>query len=394
MKIADIYARNSDAVPPADLPMLLKAHDRPVVSICMPVQLVEAQVQQNPIRLKNLLRKAEQLLGEKEMDKADIDRLLAPAQELLEEENVFWLHQDIALVLFLEPGQMHIYSLPLDVEERVIVGRRFHVRPLIRVLQHQGLFYVLTLNLGGIHLFEATQFGVTEVPLENVPQSLEEAMRFDDFERQIQHHTSSSKQARGRQAAVFHGHGVAGDDAKAKQNILRFFRQVDNGVRDVLAGEQVPLILAGVGFAQGIYREANHYTHLVEKGIDCNPDELSETELHQRALEIASPLLKADRTKAVETYSNLSGTDRAADTLKTVVPAAYNQRVDTLFVPEGVQCPGTFDPANNTATQHEDAHGIDLIDEALAHSLLNSGKVYVLPPDDMPAQPVAAIFRY
>lgn len=394
MKILNTYAKTSDAVPPADLPGLLKAFDRPVVSISMPVQLVEAQVQQNPIRLKNLLREAAQRLVEKGLEEAAAGELLAPAQALLEEENVFWLHQNAGLVLFFEPGQMHTYSLPLEVTARVVAGRRFHVRPLIRILQQQGLFYVLTLNLGGIHCFEATQFGLKEITLENVPVSLEEAMQYDDFERQIQHHTSSSKQGRGRQAAVFHGHGVAGDDARAKQNILRFFRQVDNGVRELLGSDQAPLILAGAGNAQGIYREANHYTHLVENGIDCNPEELSEAELLRRALEIADPLLKAGRKKAIETFRNLSGTGRTAETLEEVVPAAYNKRIDTLFVPEGIQCQGTFDPVSNRAWRHEEPGATDLVDEALAHTLLNAGKVYVLPPEEMPAEPLAALFRY
>ncbi len=393
MKLLDIYTKNTDAILPEDLPMLLDAHDKSVVSICMPVQLVEAQVQQNPIRLKNLLREAEQRLLERDVGEAEISELLAPAQELLREENVFWLHRDVSLVLFLEPGHMHTYSLPVEVEERVVIGRRFHVRPLIRVLQHQGVFYVLALNLGGIHLYEATRFDLNEVALEDVPLWLEEALRYDDFERQIQHHTSSSRHARGKQTAVFHGQGVAGDDARVKQNILRFFRQVDNGVRNVLGSEQAPLILVGVGHLQGIYREANHYTHLIDGGIDCNPEELSASELHRRALAVASPLLNAERDEAVERYSDLSGSDRAADALKTVVPAAYHQRVDTLFVPEGVQCTGTFDPSDHAALQ-EDNGGIDLIDEAVAHSLLNAGKVYVLPQNDMPARSVAAIFRY
>jgi len=64
---------------------------------------------------------------------------------------------------------------------------------------------------------------VKEVELENTPQSLSEAFKYDDPEKQLQFHTRAPA-AGGERAAMFHGHGVGKDDAK--DNILRFFHQV------------------------------------------------------------------------------------------------------------------------------------------------------------------------
>jgi hypothetical protein len=362
----------------------------------MPVKRAGAEVQQNPIRLKNLLREAEQKLEGEGAERGAVRDLLQPAHDLLKKENTFWMQQEEGLILLLGPDEFHSYRLPFELEERVVVGPWFHMRPLARFVQHGGRFFVLTLSQGGVHLFEATRYSLREIELEGIPLSLEEALKYDDFERHVQFHTSASGQGRGRPAAIYHGQGVGTDDARDKDNILRFFRQVDNGVRDRLAEEQVPLVLAGGAHLQGIYREANHYTYLAEEGVDVNPEDLGAKELHRRALEIVAPRLLAPREEAVDDFQRLFGTGRASDDLETVVPAAYHRRVDTLFVPAHLQCWGAFSPERNAAQQHKEARqgDVDLIDEAVAHTLLNTGSVYVLQPDDMPALPVAAIFRY
>jgi hypothetical protein len=68
-----------------------------------------------------------------------------------------------------------------------------------------------------------------------------------------------------------------------------------------------------------------------------------------------------------------------------------------LFVALGIQRWGTFDPAINSVRLHQEAepNGMDLLDFAAVHTLLNGGTVYAFEPEKMPGEaPLAAAFRY
>src|SRR5207253_140763 len=56
--------------------------------------------------------------------------LLRPAWELLDDAP-FWQNVNEGLAVFLSPEQSHQYRLPVPFEEQVIVGNRFHIKPLL-----------------------------------------------------------------------------------------------------------------------------------------------------------------------------------------------------------------------------------------------------------------------
>jgi hypothetical protein len=221
-------------------------------------------------------------------------------------------------------------------------------------------------------------------------------LRLNDPERQLQFHTATGPSGgKGSRAAAFHGHGgVVQDD---KVDILRYFHKVDDGLRKLLAGEQAPLMLAGVDYLLPLYREANTYPHLIEAGIEGNPDNLSAEELHQQAWAIVQPRFLEERIEAAKRFRQFADTDQASDDLAEVVPAAYHGRVETLFVALDLQQWGTFDPATNEVQLHQDTKpgDQDLLDSAAVQTLLNGGSVYAVEPEQMPVEaPLAALLRY
>jgi hypothetical protein len=168
-------------------------------------------------------------------------------------------------------------------------------------------------------------------------------------------------------------------------------------VQDLLAGEQAPLVLAGVDYLLPIYQEANGYAFLVDEGVVGNPDDLSAKELHRQAWAIVQPRFAEERKEAISLFRQLAETDRASDELEKVVPAAHHGRIDTLFVTLGHQQWGTFDPATNEVHMHQDhkAGDNDLLDTAAVQTLLNGGTVYAVQREQMPAETsLAAVLRY
>ncbi|MDY6876506.1 MAG: hypothetical protein SWK90_09955 [Chloroflexota bacterium] len=380
-----------------DLKTLLKKHKGPCVSVLMPTHRAGPEIQQDPIRLKNMLGEAEERLLASGLRTPEVKELLDPAEKLLQ-DSLFWRHQSDGLAIFLSPEVFHYYRLPLDFEELVVVTDRFHIKPLLPFLSGDGRFYILALSQNEIRLLQGTRYSASEVDLEDVPESLAEALRWDDPEKRLQWHTQTGARADGKRAAIFHGHGVASAD-DPKDYILRYFHQVDEGLHDLLRGEEVPLVLAGVDYLLPLYKEANTYPHLVDKGIEGNPEELNAEELHEQVWAIVHPLFLAAQKEAAVQYRQLAGagSGQASSDLKEVVPAAYHGRVETLFVAIGVQRWGTFDPNTNVVQLHSEAKpgDEDSLDFAAIQTLLNGGTVYAVKGEEVPGgSTLAAVFRY
>lgn len=388
-----------------DLRKLVEQCKRMCISIYMPTERAGKEVKQNPIRLKNLLVEAEKRLVEEGVRVSEAQELLGSARVLLR-DSLFWQYQSDGLVLFLSSDTLRHYRLPLNLEQLVVVSDRFHIKPLLPLLSGDGRFYILALSQGEIKLLQGTRYRVDEIELEDVPRSLAEVLKWDDPEKRLQFHTSTQTPGAdrapsaigGMRPAIFHGHGVASAD-DPKDYILRYFHRVDEGISEVLRGQQASLVLAGVDYLHPIYRKANTYPHLVDDGIEGNPEELSAEELHRRAWPVVHPLFQADQKDAAAQYKQLAsaGSKRASSDLNQVISAAYHGRVETLFVTTDLQRWGIFDPNSNEIELHEEtrAGNEDLLDLAAVHTLLNGGTVYAVEPEKVPGETaLAALFRY
>ncbi len=379
-----------------DLHQLMTARDGLRFSMYFPTYRAGAETQQNPIRLKNLLQQAQERL-EREADASpqEASALLEPAYALLGDRD-FWEHQSDGLAVFLtDEGEMRTYRLPLSFDETLVIGDRFHIKPLLPLLSGDGKFYVLALSQGRVWLLQGTRYTVDEIDLESVPESIADALWYDITEKQQQAH-SVQRGDRSGDAGMYHGHGATGEELD-KEKILRFFRQVNDGVQEFLNGSSAPLVLAGVEYLHPIYRKANTYPNLLDRGLTGNFDDAEPQDLHQDAWELVEGIFARGREEAVAAYKQLAGTERASDNLSVVLPAAHYGRVDMLFVQKGEERWGTFDPATGTLNGHSEPaiDGEDLLDLAAVQTLSNSGTVYSVEADDMPgAGPVAAIFRY
>jgi len=376
-----------------ELKRLIQRGEGPCISIYMPTHRMFPGTKQDPIRFKNLLREAEKRLKEIGIRSVEAKKLLKPAKALIK-DGLFWQYQADGLATFISSDLFYPYRLPLKFDELLVVTDRFHIKPLLPLFTHEGRFYILALSQNEVRFFHCTRHRVEEVELENVPRSLSEALQYDDPQKQLQFHTRTPA-AGGERAAMFHGHGTGKDDAK--NNILRYFQQVDQGLRNILKEGPAPLVLAGVDYLFPIYREANSYPHLVEQGITGNPESLKAEELHEQARGIVEPQFLKAQEEAMAKYKQLAGSVRASKDLKEIVPAAWEGRIDILFVAGDVQQWGFFDPDKHVVHIHVEPEpgDEDLLDLAAAHTFLNGGRVYALRLEEMPDETaLATIFRY
>jgi hypothetical protein len=378
-----------------ELTKLMNSHGEPCVSIYMPAHRIPDEARQDPIRFKNLLKEAEERLIRTGLREAEGRKFLEPLRKL-QEDSAFWQSQADGLAIFLSPDLFHHLRLPARFDELVVVADRFHVKPLIPLFAQDRSFWILALSQNEIRLFEADRFHAWETELETVPGSLGEALKYDQPESQLQFHTKTpGGGALGKRPAIFHGHGVGIDESK--DNLRRYFLQIERGLQEVLRVERAPLVLAGVEYLLAIYREVNTYQHLLPEGVTGNPEGLGPEELHARAWEIVEPRFLKEREEVISQYRQLAGTGRTSGEIREILPAAFQGRVDKLLVAVGIQVWGNFDSHSKEVrlSGEPGAGSQDLLDLAAVQTLLKGGKVFVVEPGEVPGEsPIVALYRY
>jgi hypothetical protein len=383
---------------------LSKPREGLCVSIYIPTIKASDQVLQNPIRFKNMLNEAGTLLAEQGMGPAQQEKLLEPALTLWRDD-VFWQQQEHGLAVFVSSEGMQTMKLPAPVDEMVKIGERFHVKPLYQFLYEGGDFYILALSQNEIRLLKGTPNSVEEVDTKELPANLQDALNFDDFQKQLQWHTgtveprghSGGPASGGERPAMFHGHGGGEDDKK--NHLLQYFQKIDKGLNEMLKDKRSPLVLSGVEYLHPIYKEANTYNNLINEGIPGNPELTRGEDLHKEAWKLVEPVFKTTQEEIVERFNILHGRNEklATQDLKQVIEAAPFGRVEVLFVDKNASQYGKFDTekVKLTLTDQPGPEDEDLVDFAALQTLANGGIVYMVEPGEVPGgKEVAAILRF
>lgn len=373
---------------------LIEKEEEYMVSIYIPTVDARIEVKQGQIKLKNALREAENKLEEIGLDKKDIEKLLNPADKYIDEKE-FWLDHSDGLALFITKDTFTLYRLPIEFEQTVVVGDEFYIKPLLPLFTGDGAFYILAASKNDVRLFQATRDSISKIILTDTPKSLEEAMKYDDLEKKLQHNTKGNRNT-GGDAPIYHGPGD--EDEDEKNQILRFFQLLDKGIRKQIEEENIPLIFVGVDYLFPIYKEANKYNNLIDKHLSGNPDLKSDKELHKETWKELEPIFKEDQSEAQGKFKELEGTGKASKNIREIVPAAYFSKIDILFVSLTDKVWGEFDPKFNQANlvgDEGDEESIELLNYAAIQTILNGGKVYGLNSGQVPGgEKIAAIYRY
>ncbi len=370
----------------------------PFVSIYQPADAPGRESLEGPIRYKNLLDEAEDRLVSQGVKRAEAHEILQQAWAL-HGNGEFHRAPGLGLALFAAPGFFRYYRLPLDLPERVVVGDRFHVKPLLPLLTGDGRFYVLSLSQGSVRLLEGDRHGVKETALgEDVPKSLADWMKYTEEVESLQFHTRTdnpiSADVRG---GVFYGSGSA-SERDNKDEILGWFKQLEDAVEEKMGQDGAPLVLAGVEYLLPLYRQASGYKHILDEAITGNQEGTPDAELHRRAWELVEPHFGDEERAAREAYAIQAGRGTSMSRLGEVLRAAHDGRVDTLFVRRGAQRWGEYDVQKRKAEERpaggESQPGDeDLLDLAATQALLMGGTVFVV--DDVPGNgDLAAVVRY
>ena len=274
-----------DFISTDDLRNLVEETEQYCVSVYLPTHSSGKETTQDPIRLKNLLNDARVELETLGMGRRDVDRLLSGA-DALRDDVEFWTTMELGLAVFITPDRTRTYRLPQPAVELAVVAEHFHLKPLLSSVTTDDEFHLLAVSQNQVRLLHGNRFTATELPLGEIPASLDEALALDDRESQLQSHGGGRTEG-GAVIAVFHGQG-AGKDID-KSDLERFLTAVDQGFREAVGSSTAPLVLAGAESLVGHYRKHSGYPHIVDGDIRGNPERMSTDELHKQAWPLVEP---------------------------------------------------------------------------------------------------------
>lgn len=373
-----------------DLDELVMADRRPAVSIYLSIHVAGREIRQDPIRLRNLIARADERLA-KNWRSTERAALLASARSLVDDD-FFWRRQEEGLAIFIAPEFSRIHKLPATVPEQVVVGDHFQILPLLPMLDG-GQFWLLSLSAARTRLYQGTRHTFAEVTGLDLPQGVGEVRGETEF--QETHHAAPQR----RRSGGFDKARSFGEDPEAvrKTELIRLLQQIAAVVEPCVKRSPVPVVLAAHPEIRGHFREIAGWKEIVPDGVSENPDALAEAELHRRARASVEPIVAAARTAALERFNSLLGTGKAATAIEDIIGAAREGRVDTLFVGHDARIWGRIDESRGQVAVHETAaeDDIDLLDHAALLTLRHGGRVMPVERGALPAPELAAaLLRY
>jgi len=378
-EIAELYAIN-------------KKH---CISIFIPTHRAGKEVLQekDALSLKVQLQQVRKKLAKKGYHETDITAITKPVQQLID-DNLFWRQQSDGLAIFIAQNYFQKYTLPIYFEAFNYISNSFYLKPLMPLFVGDGRFYLMTLQLEKVQLYECTQHSITEIIIEDViPKNQQDRVGYDHEEKNLQFRTHQA----GKGQVMYHGQEAA--TGKRKNEIKTYFRAINDGIKPLIKNENIPFLVASQEYLFDIYKSVNTYTNLFDKNINSDLKASDILDLHELAWENISSVFDQERKDKITQFLDAQGTGKTAIGIEQILPKAFEGKIDTLFCQNLADIFGTYKEENNTiiTTQTEENEtSISLMNLAAIKTFSNGGNVYLLDQENMPNphSKINALYRY
>jgi hypothetical protein len=348
------------------------------VSIYLPTTPLSQQSDASRTELGNLAKAAVAQLEAAGLDKRRRWGIEEQIADLVDDEE-FWRLQANSLAVLVTPDTMWIYRLPNKLKAAAEVSDRFHLKPLIRAITFPHAAFVLALSEKAVRLVEVfADLPPAPVKVPDLPKDAASAVR------------RASVNDRSHSGRI---HGSEGQKVLLRQ----YARKVDAALRGVLAGRDVPLILAATEPLASIYRSVNNYPALAAETIADSPDRIADADLAAAARSILDAIYAREIDAFKKSFDRRAGENRATTDISDTARAATFGAVDSMLVDIDEVVPGTVDENDGSVTfaKEASAQSYGIVDEIAGRALLSGARVFGVRKDDIPrGGSLAAILRY
>ncbi len=362
----------------AEFETLAEVRDPHCLSLYLPTDPVGASGDRTRIAFGNLAREGLEALRARG---AGRDALSAVQEALddLADDGPFWRYQANSLALFASPTHVTTFRLPNNLEQAAHASDRFFLKPLLRSITVPQTAFVLALAQGSVRLVEVSaDIPAYTVDVPDLPRDVAGAVRKASI---------TDRAPSGR---------LQGSEGQ-KVRMRQYARQVDQALRDLLAGRETPLILAATPPLDAIYRAVTTYPFLAQRGIEGNPEKLTDAELAQAARGVLDELFAAELTELAALFERRTNQGRATTDIAVAARAATRGAVAVLLVDIDAVVPGVVDEEDGAVRFADEgepgAHGV--VDEIARRALATGARVLGVRKQDLAhGGELAAILRY
>jgi hypothetical protein len=346
----------------------------PCISITLPTHRTAPQNKQDSIRVKNLVRQAADRLLD-EFPKREMEPLLVRLEKLA--ESIDYNNLMDGLVLYANQDFSRSFTLPIPLQERVVIDETFLTRDLVHALNHTTRYWVLVLSEKPTRLYEGIRDNLIEVQGEGFP--MEHSM------------PGGSKSLPG-------GQGVR-KSAYRDEYHRKFFRQVDSTLKAFMDDDRLPLVVVGVDRYQAFFNEVSQYQDLIFGRIIGNHDKTSAHELSKMVWPLVEEKFAEKRRQILGELKKAVSDRKVASEINDIWRKAFAGRGSVLLVEENFHYPARLDESGQNLTPAEDVTAPDVIDDAvdeIIESVISTGGDVVFMEDGQLTdhQRMALILRY
>ena len=355
----------------AELKSIQAHRDYPSVSILAPTHRTTPSNKQDPIKVKNLVRKAiNRLHGE--FKKREVAAVVANLQRLVRE--VDWEHILDGLALFASRGCSRAVSLPFRVKPRAIIDAAFATRDLVYSFNRAPPYRVLVLS--------------------------HKTRLYDAWTNVLDEHTAKPfpmvHRGPGGASKLPGGKGI--NRSMVRDEAIRtFFRSVDDAVDALQKSNPLPLVLVGVERNLAFHREVARQSGAIVGMLSGNYDQASPSALGKLVWPVFESGATLLRTEALVQLDKAVGVHRHASGIDQVWRAVVGAKCRTLLVEKEFKYPADVSPEGDRLLPYT-GQGIaaldDVVDEIIERVMDSGGEVFFYPAGTLEVhQKIAAVLR-
>jgi hypothetical protein len=350
----------------------LQAHrDYPSVSILAPTHRTAPSNKQDPIKVKNLVRRAiARLHGE--FKRREVAAVVKNLQRLV--RDVDWEHTLDGLALLASKDRSATVNLPFRVKPRAMIDATFATRDLVYAFNRAAPYRVLVLS-HTVRLYDAWTAVLDE----------HRARPFPMVHR-----------GPGGAAKLPGGPGI--NRSAVRDEALRtFYRSAEDAVVAVQKANPLPLVVVGVDRNLAFYREVTRQADSVIGMLAGNHDQTSPSALGKLVWPVFDAGATLRRTEALVQLDRAVSAHRHASGIDQVWRAAAGGKCRTLLVEKQFKYPADLSPDGNRLlpyTGKGPAALDDAVDEVIERVMETGGEVFFYGPGDLAVhQQIAAVLR-
>ena len=367
-----------------ELSTLLSQKGNTCISIILPLAKYGPEREQNQRIIDKAIQKAEQLWQQYFPDRSQ-DHWLSKILQL--KEKLDPVHPPQSIGFYVSEQVQLACSFPFLTKEKIVIGESFEIRDLLKKVQDDQPYLLLTLTFQKAQLYQGAYTQLTPLKPTGLSSVFKEYLEYDRPSRS----TSYAGQAH---VKSFEKEKQAIIDERA----MHHFKKVDELVRHYQTAH-TPIVVVADQEPLALYKKVSTFERQSLLFIEKDPAHLSEHQLGTYGWPQVKKWLDNQLKKLLEQYDEAVGAGRTRDGLQACWRAAQEGNCLFLIVDEGYQAPGFLGDDDYYLFRKPPLQGhrtiTDAVDDLIELVLEKHGRVLLAEPDTLPlGKKVMLITRY